>query len=151
MSKEVKPITISADIHVPYNYSVGLAGSKFLTELRDHGKFMATKCKKCGYVMMPPRIFCEECFVDNVEWVEVSGSGVIRTFAVSYLSTDGKRLKDPWMLAIVNIDKTDGGLIVRLGEVKPDDVKIGMKVEAVLKPKNQREGSVLDIQYFRPA
>jgi len=35
--------------------------------------------------------------------------------------------------------------------VKPDDVKIGMKVEAVLKPKNQREGSVLDIQYFRPA
>jgi len=150
MSKDVKPLTISAEIQVPYNYAVGLAGSRFLTELRDNGKFMATKCNKCGYVMMPPRIFCEECFVDDVEWVEVSSKGVIQTFAVSYMSPDGKRLKDPWMLAIVKLDKSDGGLVVRLGEVNPDDVKIGMKVEAVLKPENQRVGSILDIQYFRP-
>ncbi len=150
MNKEVKPLTISAEIQVPYVFSVGLAGSKFLTELRDNGKFMATRCKKCGYTMMPPRIFCEECFIDDVEWVEVSDKGTIQTFAVSYFSTDGKRMKDPWMLAIVKLDKSDGGLMVRLDEVKPNDVKIGMKVEAVLKPKNQRVGSILDIQYFRP-
>jgi hypothetical protein len=150
MSKDVKPITIPAEIQVPYNFAVGLAGSKFLAELRDNGKFMATKCNKCGYTMMPPRTFCEECFEDNVEWVEASSKGVIQTFAVSYMSTDGKRLKDPWMLAIVKLDKSDGGLMVRLDEVKPNDVKIGMKVEAVLKPKNQRVGSILDIQYFRP-
>ena len=150
MSKEVKPITITAEIQVPYKFSVGLAGSKFLAELRDNGKFMATKCNKCGYTMMPPRLFCEECFIDDVEWVEASSKGVIQTFAVSYMSTDGKRLKDPWMLAIVKLDKSDGGLMVRLDEVKPNDVKIGMKVEAVLKPKNQRVGSILDIQYFRP-
>ena len=150
MSKDVKPITIPAEIQVPYNFSVGLAGSKFLTELRDNGKFMATKCNKCGYTMMPPRIFCEECFEDDVEWVEASNKGAIQTFAVSYFSTEGKRMKDPWMLAIVKLDKSDGGLMVRLDEVKPNDVKIGMKVEAVLKPKNQRVGSILDIQYFRP-
>jgi hypothetical protein len=150
MSKDVKPIMVPAEIQVPYNYSVGIAGSKFLAELRDNGKFMATKCKKCGYVMMPPRIFCEECFIDDVEWVEASSKGVIQTFAVSYMSPEGKRIKDPWMLAIVKLDKSDGGLVVRLDEVKPDDVKIGMKVEAVLKPKYQRVGSILDIQYFRP-
>ena len=150
MSKEVKPITISAEINVPYNYAVGLAGSKFLTELRDNGKFMATKCNKCGYVMMPPRIFCEECFDDDVEWVEVGNKGVIQTFAVSYFSTDGKRLSDPWMLAIVKLDKSDGGLVVRLDGVQPNDVKIGMKVEAVLKSKNERVGSILDIKYFKP-
>jgi len=150
MSKDVKPIMVPAEIQVPYNYSVGIAGSRFLTELRDNGKFMATKCKKCGYVMMPPRSFCEDCFIDDVEWVEASSKGVIQTFAVSYMSSDGKRIKEPWMLAIVKLDKSDGGLVVRLDEVKPDDVKIGMRVEAVLKPKNQRVGSVLDIQYFRP-
>lgn len=150
MSKDIKPITIPAEINIPYNYSAGVAGSKFLGMLKDSGKFMATKCKKCGYIMMPPRIFCEDCFVDDVDWIEVGSTGVIKTFAVSYLSTDGKRMKDPWMLAIVKIDKTDGGLVVRLGEVKPDDVKMGMKVEAVLKPKEERVGSILDIKYFKP-
>jgi uncharacterized OB-fold protein len=68
------------------------------------------------------------------------------------MSPDGKRLKekDAWMMAIVKLDKSDGGLIVRLDEVKSDDVKIGMRVKAVLKPKGQREGTINDIKYFKP-
>jgi hypothetical protein len=34
--------------------------------------------------------------------------------------------------------------------VKPDDVRVGMEVEAVWKPDGEREGSILDIRYFRP-
>ena len=150
MNNNVKPMMTEGEISIPYNYSIGVAGSRFFTELRDNGKFVATKCKKCGYVMVPPRIFCEECFTDDVEWVEVSDSGVIQTFAVSYMSTGGKRLKEPWMLAIVKLDKSDGGLFVCLDEVKSDDVKIGMRVKAVLKPKEQREGIINDIKYFKP-
>jgi uncharacterized OB-fold protein len=30
-------------------------------------------------------------------------------------------------------------------------VEIGMTVEAVFKPKEERVGSILDIQYFKPA
>jgi uncharacterized OB-fold protein len=37
-----------------------------------------------------------------------------------------------------------------LGEVAPDDVRIGMEVEAVWKPLEDRTGSILDIAYFRP-
>jgi hypothetical protein len=38
----------------------------------------------------------------------------------------------------------------KLGEVDPDAVHVGLEVEAVWKPKAQREGSILDIEYFRP-
>ena len=42
------------------------------------------------------------------------------------------------------------GLVHHLGEVRPKDVKIGMKVKAVWKAEKDREGNILDIKYFRP-
>jgi hypothetical protein len=38
-----------------------------------------------------------------------------------------------------------------LGDVDPQQVHIGMKVQAVWKPPAEREGSILDIKHFRPA
>jgi len=43
-----------------------------------------------------------------------------------------------------------GGLMHLLGEVEPDKVHIGMKVKAVWKAPEEREGSVTDILYFKP-
>jgi uncharacterized OB-fold protein len=37
-----------------------------------------------------------------------------------------------------------------VGEANPKAVFIGMEVEAVFKDAASREGSILDIQYFRP-
>jgi uncharacterized OB-fold protein len=37
-----------------------------------------------------------------------------------------------------------------LDEVDPEQVHIGMRVKAVWKPPEEREGSVTDILYFKP-
>jgi uncharacterized OB-fold protein len=37
-----------------------------------------------------------------------------------------------------------------LGEVDPNEVKIGMRVQAVWKPASERQGSITDILYFKP-
>ncbi len=63
---------------------------------------------------------------------------------------DMQPLDEPELPAVIPIDGSDGGFLHMLGEVKPDDVKIGMKVEAVWKPVGERTGSILDIAYFRP-
>jgi uncharacterized OB-fold protein len=44
------------------------------------------------------------------------------------------------------------GILHLLEEVEPDPVKIhiGMKVQAVWKPKEERQGAITDIKYFRP-
>ena len=57
-------------------------------------------------------------------------------------------LENPEIIAFVRF--ADGGLIHRLGEVELEQVEIGMMVEAVLKPKADRVGSILDIKYFKP-
>lgn len=144
----VEPLTLSGEVHIEYQWTVGIAGSRFFAELRDHKRIMGTKCPQCARVMVPPRIFCEECFVDADQWVEVSNRGELVTFGDSYLSPEGRQLDKPWMLGIVKLDGADGGLIHYLGETKPEDVKIGMRMEAVFADK--REGNIKDIKYFRP-
>ena len=36
------------------------------------------------------------------------------------------------------------------GEMRKDDIRIGMRVKAEWKPAAERRGSVLDVRYFRP-
>jgi len=93
--------------------------------------------------------FCEECFVDVEEWVEVSSKGELVTFGESYLGTDGSKLKEPWILGIIRLDGADGGLIHYIGEARPEELKIGMRMEAVFNEK--RNGNILDIKHFRPS
>jgi uncharacterized OB-fold protein len=52
---------------------------------------------------------------------------------------------------VIRLDgASEGGFLHTLGEVRPDDVRIGMAVEAVWRPAADRTGSILDIAYFRP-
>lgn len=148
MAKKKDEMTIDGEIRISYKWSVGKAGQRFFSEIRDNKRIMGTKCRQCGRILVPPRIFCEECFVEDMEWVEVEPRGTLATFGDSYFSTDGKRLKDPWMLGIVRLKGTDGGLIHFIGEARPEDLQIGMPMEVVFKDK--REGNIHDIQYFRP-
>ncbi|MBL7208985.1 MAG: Zn-ribbon domain-containing OB-fold protein [Dehalococcoidia bacterium] len=149
MEKQVQAINIPGSIEIGYEWSAGIAGSRFFQELRDNKRIMGTKCSKCGRVLVPPRIFCEECFVDADEWVEVSSKGELITFAETYLSTDGSLLQEPWIVGIVKLDGADGGLIHYIGEAKPEDLRIGMRMEAVF--NERRNGNILDIKYFKPS
>ena len=99
---------------------------------------------------MPPRIYCERCFEKLEEWIDVGTKGTVHTFAVAYVDVDGSKLKQPTIYAMIKINGTNGGLVHRISEANPKDVKIGMQVEAVFKPEEEREGSINDIKYFKP-
>lgn len=139
-------VTIDGRIDVEYHWSAGVAGSRFFTELRDNSRIMGTKCPECKRVLVPPRIFCEECFVDTDEWVEVSTQGEILTFAESFFGLQGQRLDEPWYIGIVKLDGADGGLFHRLVP-EGGAIEIGGRVEAVFAA--ERKGQILDIEHFR--
>ena len=42
------------------------------------------------------------------------------------------------------------GIMHILGEVKPEDIYIGMRVKAVWKSEEEREGAITDIKYWKP-
>lgn len=131
-------------------YTYGIAGERFFREIMDNGKLMGTRCNQCHLLYMPPRIYCERCFSELEEWCEIGGKGSIHTYTFAYVDLDNVRLTEPVLLALVKFPGVYGGLVHRLGEVKPEEVEIGMPVEIVLKPKEERIGSILDIEYFKP-
>ena len=137
--------TIHGKVEVEYDWSAGVAGTRFFAELKE-GRIMGAKCPQCERILVPPRIFCEECFVDTEEWVEVSNQGTVLTFAESYFGLQGQKLEEPWYVGIIHLDDSDGGLFHRL---VPDQrpVEIGARVEAVF--ADERNGAILDIEHFR--
>jgi len=138
------------DIPITSRYTVGIAGERFFREIKDHARFLGSRCAGCGLTYMPPALFCERCFVPLDDWVEVASTGTVFTYTVLYLDLDEQPLAEPDILAYVRLDGSDGGLVHRLGEVDLDQVEIGMRVEAIWKPPQEREGAIADIKYFRP-
>jgi acetyl-CoA C-acetyltransferase len=132
-----------------YSWDAGVAVGRFLDGLRA-GKILGRECRRCERVLVPPRMFCERCFRETDGWIEVEHTGAVQTYSICHVSWDMQPLESPQIPAVVSIDGSDGGLLHLLGEVDPDDVRIGMDVEAVWKPVGERTGSILDIDHFRP-
>ncbi len=134
-----------------YLYTAGIAGERFFREIKDNGKLFGAKCQKCNLTYLPPSLFCERCFSQLEDWLEIKGKGTVHTYTISYIDLDGARLEKPIILAFVQFDGIHGGLVHLLGEAKPPaEVKIGMPVEVVFKSKAERTGSIMDIKYFKP-
>ena len=136
------------DMPVVSRYTAGLAGERFLRAVKDEGRILGTRCAQCDRTYVPATIFCERCLGELEEWVDVGTRGQVHTYTLLYEDLDGVHLDMPEIVAFVRLG--DGGLVHRLGEVEAEAITIGMPVEAVFKPADEREGSILDIAYFRP-
>ena len=142
---------VEFELDARYEWDTGIAISEYLRGLKA-GKILARECRVCRRVLVPPRMFCEEDFRPTDRWVQVQDTGRVNTFSICYVRWDMVALEEPEMPAVIEIDGAAPGVgfMHKLGEVSPDDVTIGLEVEAVWKPEEEREGSILDIRYFRP-
>ena len=145
------PMHWRGDMQADYLYTSGVAGDKFFKHLKKKDTFLASRCPKCKKVFLPPRLFCEDCFceIPDKNWIEVPTKGTVRLYTVATINAHGEKLLEPKVIALIDIDKTDGAM---LGIIKTKDLNkdfLGAKVKAVLKPKNKREGTLKDILYFK--
>jgi len=145
-----KVLTLEWPSSLRYAWDTGVAVGRFLSELKN-GRIIGRRCHRCQRVLVPPRMFCERCFRPTDAWQYVEDSGTINTYSESHIRWDASRTEEPILVAVIEIDGASrGGLLHYLGEVRAEDLHIGMKVKAVWKPAEERQGSILDIRYFRP-
>jgi uncharacterized OB-fold protein len=72
------------------------------------------------------------------------------SYTLCYVDLDGAPLRRPVGLGLVHLDGATTLLLHYLLEVNDlTEVKIGCKVETVIKSKAKRIGSILDIEGFR--
>jgi len=109
--------------------------SPYFRALSD-GKLIGTHCASCRLTFLPPRPDCPECWGEN-EWVRFPTKGTVATNAsVRYpgagyeedLATVGAKL--PSAVVYVKIEGVDTKVMSRVEGCDPDDVYIGMPVEA---------------------
>ncbi len=134
-----------------YAHDTGIAIRTYLAALQE-GVLLGSFCATCRKTVIPPRIVCEWCFRPMDEYVPLQDTGTVNTFSLCYVTWDVKRIKEPEIPAVIEIDGASPlhGIMHKLGEVDPGDVKIGMRVQAVWKPEEEREGAITDILYFKP-
>ena len=142
------PGAMRGELPVTSRYTFGLAGERFFRAIKDEGHILGSHCPQCDITYVPATAFCERCLSALNEWVDVGTVGIVHTFTLLFEGYDGKPLEEPELVAFISLG--DGGLVHRLDEIEPVEIEIGMLVEAVFKPKKQREGSINDIKYFRP-
>lgn len=135
---------------IPYLYSAGKTASRFFQELRDHAKLMGVRCPRCRRVLVPPRGFCERCFVPVEEWVEVGPRGKLEVFTVVMEAFEGFP-PPPYVIAFAKLDRADTSLcnFLELKFTTLDEalkkLVIGAPIEVAF--KERREGRMTDFVF----
>jgi uncharacterized OB-fold protein len=125
-------------IYIPNSYSAGATGSRFLIALRDKARIMGTRCPTCNRVYVPARSVCKDCFAQLKEWVEVSDKGTVQSYSIDYGPKPIIQPAEPPVIyGIILLDGSDTGFVHMLSEIDPEQLRVGMRVQAVFKPKKR--------------
>jgi len=135
-------------IYIPNTFSAGALGTRVLVALRDRKKITGMRCPTCNRVYVPARSTCKDCFGQLDELVEVSDQGVVLTYTVVNEPNACQPVEAPLTYGIVQLDGADNGFVHMLGGVEAEQLRVGMRVQAVF--NEERKGSILDIKYFKP-
>jgi len=149
--RQGKVLSVHDEMQAEFAWDTGQAISRYLAGLKD-GLILGSYCTSCRRTAVPPRTVCEWCFRPMDHYLPLSDTGTVNTFSLCYVTWDVQRIKDPEIPAVIEIDGASPlhGIMHKLGGVTPEDISIGMRVQAVWKPADLREGAVTDILYFKP-
>lgn len=150
MSEQERLVIGSGEAVQPFNYAVGMYGSKFFKALREQ-KFLGTRCSGCGKVYIPPRRVCAPCFKEMIEFIEVGPKGIILTFTIlRYAFIDpetGEQKPIPYGYGFIQLDGADTMLQHYINITDESKLKIGARVEPVF--ANKPKGTIRDVKGFR--
>jgi uncharacterized OB-fold protein len=149
--QEGKILFYHDEMKADFAWDTGIAIGSYLAALKE-GFLLGGYCQTCRKTVIPPRTVCEWCFRPMDSYVQLEDTGTVNTFSLCYVTWDVKRIEKPELPAVIDIDGASPlhGIMHKLGEVDPEDIHIGMRVKAVWKPPEEREGAITDILYFKP-
>ena len=155
-SKAGEPATDAEDVSrivtpvsLDYRYAASPEESSFFRGLAE-GRILGQRCPKCRKVYVPPRGACPTDGVPTSEEVELSDVGTVTTFCVVNVPFLGQKIKPPYVSAYVLLDGADIALQHLILDIPAEEVRMGMRVKAVWKPRDEWGTSIENISHFAP-
>ena len=152
MSEANEPIEVlRIPVRLDYTYTAGVSASRFLRALAE-GRLLGQRCPVDGRVYFPTRGSCPQHGVPiEGEPVELSDKGTIVTYSINRVPSENLDLDLPYAAIQVLLDGADTVCMHVLGECALEDLHMGMRVQAVWKPKEEWTTSMGNIRYFKPS
>ncbi len=132
-----------------------MAIPRFWREIGSRYNLIGSKCGSCGKVDFPPRSVCPDCgrkSIGKMGRYHLGGKGTVVTYTVIHDAPSQFEMQKPYIIAIIEMDE-GVRLTSQIIDAKPEDVKIGMHVQATFRKLGQ-EGDAGVIHYgykFRPS
>jgi uncharacterized OB-fold protein len=147
---EPEPVAMmSAPVRLHYQHTASPEESRFLRGLAD-GRLLAQRCPVCSKVYIPPRGACPTDGVPTTDEVELPDHGIVTTFCVVNVDYPGQRVSAPYVAAAVLLDGADIPFQHLILGCDPDEVRMGMRVRAEWKPREEWGTTLENIDHFRP-
>jgi len=149
-TSEPEPVTgIITPVELDYMYAASPEESSFFRGLAE-GRILGQRCPACQKVYVPPRPACPVDGVPTAEEVELSDVGTVTTFCIVNVPFLGQKITPPYVSAYVLLDGADIAIQHLILGIPAEEVRMGLRVKAVWKPREEWGTTIENISHFEP-
>ncbi len=131
-------------------HTASVPESTFLRAL-EKGTLLGARTGDDGKVYFPPREANPATGQTLDQFIELADTGTVTTFAIINIPFAGQRIKPPYVAAYVLLDGADIPVLHLVSDIDANEVRMGMRVKAVWKPREEWGLGIDNIEYFRPS
>jgi uncharacterized protein len=140
---------ITTPVQLSIEHSASVEETVYLQALQE-GRLVGQRCPVCRKVYIPPRSACPTDGVPPGELVELPDRGVVTTFCIVNVPFLGQKISPPYVAAYVLLDGADIPFLHLILGCDAADVRMGLRVEAAWRPREEWGPTLQNIEYFRP-
>ncbi|WP_343708962.1 OB-fold domain-containing protein [Mycobacterium sp.] len=145
-----EPVTVQiVPSNIEIQHTASLPETAFLRGLEE-GKLLGARTGEHGKVYFPPKEADPATGLELDTLIELPDKGTVTTFAIINIPFAGQRIKPPYVAAYVLLDGADIAFLHLIQEIDATEVRMGMRVEAVWKPREEWGLGIDNIEYFKP-
>jgi uncharacterized OB-fold protein len=145
-----EPLTVlRSPLKLDYTYTAGETTTRFLRGFAQ-GTILGRRCPQCDKVYVPLRGNCPICTSVMTEDVKLALTGTITKFCIVNLPFAARNIEIPYVSASILLDGADVPIFHLIQEIAYDEIRIGMRVEAVWEESADETAGMERIKHFRP-
>lgn len=143
----IKMIVTPIELNIAHSASV--QESSYLRAMAE-GRIIGARCPATDKIYVPPRGASPTHGIPTTDEVDLSDNGTVTTFCIVNVPFPGQRIKPPYVAAYVLLDGADIPFLHLILGIDAAEVRMGMRVRAVWKPREEWIQSAENITHYEP-
>ena len=144
----VEPLSAPLELSFDYTRSLGPVLGRFMSALAVR-QIVGVRGSD-GRVHVPPVEYDPVTAAPLAEFVDVSDEGDVLSWTWSPRPLEGQPIDRPFAWALIRLDGADIAFLHIVLGCAADEVRMGMRIEAVWRPRDEWGPTLQNIDHFRP-